>query len=252
MGFSSIGILANYAPLDEMEQAVGTMNLDALAFRAMIPAKFQAMLASYRRHQADLAESDTENSKSRTADKYAHTMLRASEIQQQIDSNRLQLSVGGKAIDIEQGELRQIMEQRLERLKERRALMVEGGASDGDIAALDDLIADYEPLIDDLKDSKADEATIDAIEDLLEKDPELARQLEADQDYAAEQSMSAGNVATSFSAEHFEEGGMVAPSLTAAFAQGGSITPTSDVPENAPQPDDSGQKLNNTLESFGF
>ena len=61
----------------------------------------------------------------------------------QISNHRIKLRLEGLEVEITQGELCEIMEQRVEELKEHRKLLVNNGASASEIVACDDLVADY-------------------------------------------------------------------------------------------------------------
>jgi hypothetical protein len=158
--------------------------------------------------------------------------------------------VNGQNLDITQGELRRIMEKRLEELREMRESMIQGGAGSSEISVLDETIQKYDETIEDLADGRADTTTEDAIQELIEADPVLAEMLDNHSNPYAEKEFSASIPRTSLAAEQFGDDTMQTFSLSAAFSRGGElpIQPSTEI--NQPVFDD--RPLDQSLEKLGF
>lgn len=127
--------------------------------------------------------------------------------------------------------------------------MARSGASADKLERMDNLIDQYDPLIDDLKNGKADRVTIEAVQELAKQDPELAREIKRanSQNHDVAQTRT-----TSFSAEAFATGAVSGSlSLRETFAKGAA--PQSEpAPESAPSVLPPKRNLDSTLDSMGF
>lgn len=238
-------ILANYSPPNSLLVDFGTIDPEALAFRAVLPAKYQAILSNHRAHREALAGDGQREDRERKAEGFISEVLSAAERQREIDSNPVSLSINGEDFEIEQGDLRKIMEKRLRELREQRDQMIRSGSGAAEIDAMDDLIERYETTTGKLGEGKADESTVRDVQDLMERDPELANLIKENRDTGIDESLSAGATRTSFAAEQFGEG-MAAPPLRSAFADGGSA------PSEAPGIESGNPSLDTTFEKFGL
>lgn len=240
--------LERYSPLAPMGAATEHISLDALAFMTTIPARYMHLLGRLPQVQnAHLHDLKMREREREFADNLAD-LVRLS--QHQIDSNMLTLKVGGKDIQISQGELRRIMEKRVEALKERRDQLAHSGGDPKEIARLDNLIERYEPVIETTGEGMAKTGTMDEIDGLLEDDPEFKEQVERDHHPKAPV---VSDRRTSFSASEFDQGGIVALPLSAAFAR--SATPDKapqPAPVGAPEFEQRRQNLDNTFQSLGL
>lgn len=150
--------------------------------------------------------------------------------QQEIDSNRLKLNIGGEDVDISQGDLREIMEKRAKDLREQRDQMARSGASASELERMDNLLDQYDTLNGELKDGKADDITLEAVQELAKQDPALAAEIKAfkqpQADIAPSVPLSADRLAT-------VTGGATA--LRETFGQ--SASPTAPALPDTPAPD---------------
>ncbi|MFD2257695.1 hypothetical protein ACFSSA_13510 [Luteolibacter algae] len=231
---------------DELEG----MDPEALSFRAILPAKYQFLVASYRTRQDQLEIDESGFPKKREAEILADTMLSSIQRQQEIDAHRLSLQVNGQNLDITQGELRRIMEKRLEELREIRESMIQGGAGSAEISALDETIQKYDETIDDLADGRADATVEEAVQELIEADPGFAEMLENHSNPSVEKTSSVEIPRTSFAAEQFGDETMQTFSLSDAFSRGGELPEQPSTEINQPGFDD--RPLDQSLEKLGF
>ncbi len=229
----------------------GAVDLNTLAFKIMIPEKYLVQLAASRPYHTLNMRRQEEETEKRGNDIAAMGSAFAAEQQRQIDSNSLTLNINGLNVGIEQGDLRKIMSERLDELKDKKDHLEQSGAHPSAIMAVSSLIEDYEVLIPELRDAKADEKTVEALQNLIEKDPELATQIMEHSKNSADTEYSSEQTRTSFAAEHFDEGGISAPSLKAVFqresAPDGHSKPSVDTSSQSPD-----RALENTFDSFGI
>lgn len=204
-----------------MPADLGSINIDALAFLPNIPAKYRALMPFLAARQNELAQRHQQEKRERAEQISEFASQISAAAQREIDRNVVSLKIGGKDIDISQGDLRKIMTERAEELKEKRARLERSGGSAEEIRRLDDLIEQYDPLIERLKKGKADPATIAAVQNLAEEDPVLSSEIENHH----------GNVPvadatqtrrTSYSAAHLDEGAIAGPSIKDSFTRGAS------------------------------
>lgn len=195
-------------------RAAHEVSLQSLTFRFNLPAKYQALVAgSTALHALQAQQAEKKN---HAQESLTHIFEMAVLHQQRIDSKMLTLKVGGRDIEISQGELRKIMEERVEALKERREQLLNSGGSPAEIARLDNLIGRYEPVIRTVKRGETTSGTMREIDGLAEDDRPFKARLEK---YAAPMAETANERRISFSSEVLPDEDINAPSLKAVFRQ---------------------------------
>ena len=222
------------APADMSADDPSNINLNALFFRASVPAKYQALVAPALAIQKEKLQQDQK-------EKHEHETELSAVYQREIDRNILKFSIDGEDIEISQSDLRKSMQARVEVLEERRQALERSGKNPEESKRLGKLIQQYHPMIDDLENQKADAGTSENVKDLMKEDPEWTATLKTD-NTANLVMNSTTDKRTSFSAQAFDDGTIVAPSLKAAFAKGTT-------PDVQPQPEEQPPALNKTQQA---
>ena len=153
------------------------ISLSALATMTFIPPEYQALVENSVAFQV-LKNHQEERSKREERER-KHAADLAMLHQLEIDNNVLHLSVNGQELDISQGDLRKAMKQRVEELEEERKQLLKKGGDPKELRRINNLLDEYEPVIDDLQNHKADPSTMNAVQDLLKKDPPLAVRIQS-------------------------------------------------------------------------
>jgi len=244
--------------LARMLRDTSEVNLESLASMANVPARFMRFLVNSPIYQQLMLQHEARDKEERNRQDRIHEFAnRLAEIhQREIDNNKLTLSVNGKDIEISQGDLRKIMQRRVDELKERQLALSRSGENPEELARITNLIQAYEPVIDETKKGKADAETMADIQELMEKDPQLAAQIERHQiGHVNTKTMATETTdrRTSFSAEYFDSGTISGSSLKDKFTQGAS-------PDSLPKPETEApaidekpkQALNNVYEAVKF
>jgi hypothetical protein len=208
------------------------VNLDALANMANVPARFQHLVAGLEAWRNAALEQERDESKKRDRD-FADMAAEMAQIrQQEIDSNRLKLNIGGEDVDISQGDLREIMEKRAKDLREQRDQMARSGASASELERMDNLLDQYDTLNGELKDGKVDSVTMEAIEELSKQD----RGLEAAILNRNNRSNDIASPRASFASEALGVGSVPGSALKDAFSRSASPEAENAPTESKPQP----------------
>lgn len=209
------------------------VNLAALANMANIPARFQHLIAGLEawRTAELLQQREQEQKRDRDLADLATDLVEAQ--QREIDENRVKLNIGGEDVDISQGDLRGIMEKRARELREQRDDMARSGANARDLERMDDLIDHYDPLIEELKNDKADRVTMEAVEELAKRDPPLGARIK---DFGGPEIAKGLSKSASFTSAPSLESRISGSSLKEAFTRSSTgETPPLAAQEN-PQP----------------
>jgi hypothetical protein len=225
------------------------VSLESLAFQTTVPAEYAALVENSAAFQAMRAQHD-EKAKHEHEQEERDAKRAAAVYQQEIDRNVLSFDVDGHDIQISQGDLRKIMKARLEALEEQKKELQRTGRNPVELKRVDNLIAEYEPAVDDLQKHKADAATMGTVGDLMRRDGELAAQIETHSSHEIQQT---NEEKTSPSAEHTSPGGSATQPLTVTFSRTASPeiqAPSAPAPQ--PLPEQRQQKANNTVASIGI
>lgn len=223
------------------------VSLESLAFMPFVPAKYQALVANSPANQVMTKQHDEKAKQEQ--DRKEHAALVA--YQQQLDRTMLRFTIDGQAIELSHGDMRKLMQERLEALeKQRRELQLNGG-DPKEIKQVDKLIDAYQPAIKNF-DTQPLDAQENSVKNLAEIDPEFATQAKHRSAEIAEAHLASGSLRTSFSAEVSPDGGIQASSLMPIFAKSASPAVTPPVPIATPALQKQQQNLNNTLQSAGF
>jgi hypothetical protein len=226
------------------------VSLESLAFMAFVPAKYQALVANSNASQA-IREQHDEKAKREKQEEKDHAQ-RLAAYQQQIDANVLRLSINGADVDISQGDLRKVMQHRVEELEEQKKELLKNGGNPKELRRVDNLIDEYHPIIDDLQNHKADAATMNAIKEVTKEDPPLAERIQSH--YSDGLHVTASAVTerqTSLTAEDFASDTSAKSTLKTSFA----LHASPDIPPPAAAPptlDKSLRKVDNTVQSLGL
>jgi len=226
-------------------------NLDALAFKVNIPSKYWVHFTAqntghlYRMQHAEKEKLERGGADDPVASAAQEMMAQTME---RINAHPVQLTINGRELDMTQGELRNVMSDRLDELRQRKEQLERNGGSQDEIMAIEGLISDYEPLVERLQTGEADEETFRQIEQLAQEDPVLAAQL---QTYDQQASHVYGTRSTSFASEVFEADDGDRLSSQSDFAM--AADPSAIEPETAPDaPGPQQPNVEQTLSSMGF
>ena len=209
---------AKFSLADAFKQA-NEVSVASLAFAAFIPPEYEALLANSAAFQAVQAKREEKEKRAKEEDEKEQKAERDALYQMEIDRNILKLNIDGQEVDISQGDLRKIMKTRLDTLEEQRDDLQHSGRNPNELHRLDNLIAEYQPVIVDLQKHKADAKTMAGVQNLMRQDPELAAEVKKQQQHAPSENQTANAERKSYAAQHLEAGGITAPPLIAVFAK---------------------------------
>jgi len=227
----------NLSLADDFRHA-SEISVAALSFMTNVPAQYQALVANTPAYQAAQKQRD-EKAKEEEKQK-EHAALVA--YQQQIDSNMLHLTIDGTDVEISQGDLRDLMKKRVDALEKEKRELERSGSDPRELRRVNHLIDEYQPVIDDVDQHKADPSTMNAIQDLTKDDSEFASEIKARQATAP----SPSNDATT------QQSPTAPPSLKSTFVENAAPT-ISPQPDAVPSPVEQPQKtMKNTAAAVGF
>jgi hypothetical protein len=237
----------NFALADLVTQRNG-VSLAALAFQTSVPARFAALLANAPGFQALRARQEHRDRRDENDRAAKHAVS-----QRVIDRNMLRLRLGGEDIEISQGDMRKAMEARVTALEERRRQLLRNGQNPEEVERIENLVASYKPVINNLKTERASATTTAAIEDLAKRDSGLMAEVNA----VKAEALRGAERRASFSAEQFSGSGIVAPVIKDVFGRAASppvplevvLIPTSPLAPSSPKGQ---QDAKNTLQSLGL
>lgn len=223
------------------------MSLDALSFMANIPPQYQALVAAViaQRAEEEKFRAREKRDKEEELDRLLSGMRQTR--QQEIDRNLLAFEIGGKEVTISQGDLRRIMQARMEELRERRERLAHEGGNAEEIRRIDRLLGRYEPAVDRLKEREADAGTIAEVKDLAEKDPPFGEHFQVlANDRVHVTAMSGNDRRISYAAAYLDEDAAGSPRLKDQFAKSASspISNPSATTQPAIEPQQQSQRLN--------
>lgn len=210
----------------DMSAGLEKISDNALSFMANVPAQYLSRLANSAAYQATRMQHDADIGRKRGKSSLKEAFDLASLRQQQIDNHKLSLTLGGKDIEITQGELRRVMGVRVEELNEQKLLLERTGGSPEEIERVKKLTDKYGSAMEGLAQGEENPETMNAIYELDQQDPRLLQLIERSRGMDAAPT---NNRRTSYANETLGDGGIAAPSLMEAFMRRAS-------PVAAPEP----------------
>jgi hypothetical protein len=225
-------------------------SLESLAFMTNVPPEYQDLVASTATSQAMRAERDEETKEEDQEEKSSAEYAAA--YQRQIDENMLSFNIDGEDVQISQGDLQKIMKNRVKELEQQKQDLLRNGGSTQQVQRIDNLLNEYNPVIQENGAKPADAGSMNDIKKLMADDPDLNTEMRQKTESLANKNPVAGNARTSFSSEFSDGGGISAKPLTPTFTQSASPAATPPAPTPSPTIQTQQQNLTNILRTAGF